>query len=486
MLQIHVDPSRPVALVEQIVSGVRSQIDDRILRPGMKLPPIRRLAETQQVSRFTVVEAYDRLVALGYLDSRRGSGFYVSARRAGGEEPEMIERVERAVDGAWLMREITNHAPERVLAAAGDLPPQWLDEDEVLRNLRQLLRRGDTRSTSYGTPQGYAPLRDQLRIRLAELGIRAQPGQIVLTYGATQALDLVGRYFLKAGDCVLVDDPGYWNLFSNLRLQGVRLLGVPRNADGPDTAALELLLEHHQPRLYFTQSVLHNPTSSCISPAVAFRLLQLAEKHDFLIADDDIYGDMVQGPATRLATLDQLQRVIHIGSYSKTISGNLRVGYLACRYDLAQALTDVKIMTALSSPEFAERMVHLMLTEGHYRKYVERLHGRLARATDRTLQLLERVGMVVDQTPAGGQFVWARVPGLGDSSALAHHGVEHGIVLAPGAVFRPNCQPSAHLRFNVAYAEHPRLERFLGETLPRMVETRACVANPPGSQSVTG
>ena len=65
------------------MSGVRSQIDDRILRPGMKLPPIRRLAETQQVSRFTVVEAYDRLVALGYLDSRRGSGFYVSARRAG-------------------------------------------------------------------------------------------------------------------------------------------------------------------------------------------------------------------------------------------------------------------------------------------------------------------------------------------------------------------------------------------------------------------
>lgn len=468
MLQIHVDPDRPIALVEQIVSGVRSQIDDRILRAGMKLPPIRRLAETHQISRFTVVEAYDRLVALGYLDSRRGSGFYVSARRTGGEEPEMIERVERAVDGVWLMREIADDAPNRVQVAAGNLPPQWLDEDEVLRNLRQLLRRTDTRPTSYGTPQGFAPLRDQLRIRLAELGIRAQPGQIVLTYGATQALDLIARYFLKAGDCVLVNDPGYWNLFSQLRLQGIRLLGVPRNADGPDVAALETLLAHHQPRLFFTQSVLSNPTSTCISPAVAFRLLQLAEKHDFLIADDDIYGDMQQGPATRLATLDQLQRVIQIGSYSKTISGNLRVGYLACRYDLAQALTDVKIMTALSSPEFSERLVHLMLTEGHYRKYVERLQGRLARATDRTLRMLERVGMVVNNEPGGGQFVWARVPGLNDSTALAHLGVEHDIVLAPGAVFRPNCQPSPHLRFNVAYAEHPRLERFLAEQLARI------------------
>ncbi|MCB1887190.1 MAG: PLP-dependent aminotransferase family protein [Rhodocyclaceae bacterium] len=462
-MQIQVDSTRPQPLVEQIVSAIRGQIDDRILRPGMRLPPIRRLAEHQGVSRFTVVEAYDRLVAQGYLDSRRGSGFYVAPRKLPEPEHEDPDRVERAIDAAWLMRELGNVDGERVMAASGSLPPSWMEEDAVMRNLRQLARSPDARVTSYGTPQGFAPLREQLQVRLAEAGIRALPSQILLTYGATQALDLVARYFLKAGDAVLVDDPGYWNVFASFRLQGFRLLGVPRREDGPDLEALEALLAHEQPRLFFTQSLLHNPTSSCLSAATAFRLLQLAEKHDFMIVDDDIYGDMLAGSGTRLAALDQLQRVIHVGSFSKTISGNLRVGFLAARPDLARALTDVKITTTLSSPELAERMVHLMLTEGHYHKYIDRLQSRLLRATERTSRMLEQVGLVPDFEPRGGQFVWMAVPGVADTTAMARQAVEVGIILAPGSVFRSNAQPSNYLRFNVATCEHPRLARFLAQ-----------------------
>jgi len=466
-MQLQVDTARPQPLVEQIVSAIRGQIDDRILRPGMRLPPIRRFAERQGVSRFTVVEAYDRLVAQGYLDSRRGSGFYVAARQMPEPEIEDQERVERAIDAAWLMREISTEGDSRILAASGSLPASWMDQDGVMRNLRLLARDADARVTCYGSPQGYAPLREQLQLRLAEAGIRAQPSQIVLTYGATQALDLVARYFLKAGDAVLVDDPGYWNVFANFRLQGFRLLGVPREADGPNLDALEQILQREKPRVFFTQSLLHNPNSSCLSPAVAFRLLQLAEKHDFLLVDDDIYGDMLAGAATRLASLDQLQRVIHVGSYSKTISGNLRVGFLAARPDLARALTDVKITTTLSSPELAERMVHLMLTEGHYRKYIDRLQTRLLRATERTCRMLERIGLTTDFEPRGGQFVWAQAPGVADTTAMARKAVDEGIILAPGSVFRSNAQPSNYLRFNVATSEHPRLERFLSEHLGR-------------------
>ncbi|MCB1906960.1 MAG: PLP-dependent aminotransferase family protein [Rhodocyclaceae bacterium] len=465
--QLLIDSGRPQALVEQIVTAIRNQIDDRVLRPGMRLPPIRRFAETQGVSRFTVVEAYDRLVAQGYLDSRRGSGFYVSIRPSAEPEAEDLERIERAIDAAWLMREISNDGKDRVIAASGSLPANWMEEDAILRKLRQLARAPAARVTSYGTPQGFAPLREQLQLRLAECGIRVQPSQIVLTYGATQALDLVARLFLKAGDSVLVDDPGYWNLFSSFRLQGFRLLGVPRVADGPDVDTLEEILSREKPRIYFTQSVLHNPTSSCLSPAVAFRLLQLADRHDFLLVDDDIYGDMFAGTATRLASLDQLQRVIHVGSYSKTLSGNLRVGFLAARPDLAHQLTDIKITTTLTSPEFGERMVHAMLTEGHYRKYVGRLQSRLLRAAERCCRMLERVGLRTDFDPLGGQFVWARWPGLRDTTALARRALEHDIVLAPGSVFRANGQPSDYLRFNVATSCQPRLERFLAEALAR-------------------
>lgn len=457
----------PTPLVDQIVSNIRNQIDDRLLRPGMRLPPIRGFAERNEVSRFTVVEAYDRLVALGYLQSRRGSGFYVAVRQSAPHIEQRSGEVMRAFDNAGVLHQSLDDTSARLKVGVGWLPPEWLDEEGVRRNIRTLARRSDTKVTSYGPPLGYRPLRDQVQTKLGELGIGARPSQIVLTHGATQALDIVARYLLKAGDCVFVDDPGYWNLFANLRLYGVNLVGVPRTMEGPDPDALEALLAEHRPKAFFTHSVLHNPTSSNLSPANAFRVLQLADKHDFLIVEDDAYGDFHPGPATRLAQLDQLRRVIYIGSFSKTLSASLRVGFLACDPDLAASLTDVKIVSCVSTSEFSERLVYLMLTEGHYRKFMDRVHGRLAEATDQTLRLLERSGLSIYAEPKGGMFVWAEAPGIQDSARLASVAAEAGIMLAPGNIFRPQMQPSPWLRFNVAYSLDPRLERFLGESITR-------------------
>ncbi|THF61937.1 PLP-dependent aminotransferase family protein [Pseudothauera nasutitermitis] len=466
MLQLSLEHGQPTPLVEQIVGGIRAQIEDRILRPGMRVPPIRRLAETQGVSRFTVVEAYDRLVALGYLRSRRGSGFYVAPRRER-EESRLPAPVDRAVDVAWVMRRALDDRPGQIKAGTGWLPAEWMDGEGLRRHLRALSRRADARLAAYGTAQGYLPLRQQLQVKLAEYGIGAQPEQIVLTEGATRALDIVARHLIKPGDTVLVDDPGYFNFFGNLRLQGAKLVGVPRLADGPDTAEMEALLAHHRPKVLFTQSALHNPTGGNLSPAKAFRILQLAEKHDFHIIEDDVYADFQPQLSTRLANLDQLNRVIFIGSFSKTLSGSLRVGYLAARADLAAEFVDVKTLTSVSSSEFNEQLTYQMLTDGHYRKYVERLQGRLAQATQACLRMLERVGMEVFLEPKGGVFVWARPPGLDDAADLATRAAAAGIMLAPGKVFRPQTQASPWLRFNVAFAAHPQLERFLAET-PRV------------------
>jgi DNA-binding transcriptional MocR family regulator len=164
---------------------------------------------------------------------------------------------------------------------------------------------------------------------LASLGITAHPGQILLTQGTSQALEFVIRYLLKPGDAALVDDPGYYNMFGNLRLQGVTMLAVPRNPDGPDIAVLEQLALAHQPKVYFTQSVMQNPTGTDISPHVAFKVLQAAEWHDFTVVEDDIFCDLQVKTTPRLATLDQLKRVIYARSFSKTLSGSLRVGFLA-------------------------------------------------------------------------------------------------------------------------------------------------------------
>ncbi|MBI4754448.1 MAG: PLP-dependent aminotransferase family protein [Betaproteobacteria bacterium] len=459
-MEISINPEEALPLVQQLVRGIQARIDDRVLRPGMRLPPIRNLAANHGISRFTVVEAYDRLVALGYLRSRRGSGFYVSERPSAAPEPAGAA-AERAVDVVWLLRQAFDMPADGLRVGAGWLPPEWMDEDGLLRNLRALTRRADLNLTAYGSSLGYAPLREQLCIRLADLGIGAAAQQIVLTAGATQALDLIARHFIQPGDCVLVDDPGYWTLFGNLRLLGAQLVGVPRTADGPDVQALKQILTEHRPKVFFTHSVLHNPTAANLSSGTAHKLLKLADQHNLVIVEDDTYADFQPTPTPRLASLDQLERVIYVGSFSKTLSANLRVGFLAAHRDLAGSLTDMKLLAALPTPEFNERLVYQLLTEGHYRKYIERLQARLGEATAASVRTLERAGLALYAAPRGGMFLWARVPGVADTAPLASRAAREGIMLAPGNVFRPQMQPSPWMRFNVACTGDPRLAHFL-------------------------
>ncbi len=382
MLSLIVSHKSGQPLADQIVAGIKRQIDDRHLRLGAKLPSIRTFADSYNVSRFTVVEAYDRLVAMGYLQSRRGAGFYTAAP-AGAEGPQAAasESHKRNEELVWLIRRLLEADENTLLAGGPWLPNSWLDETGIRQSLNVLARKNGAYLLEYGHPFGYLPLREHLTLMLAGLGITTHPGQILLTHGTSQALELVIRYLLKPGDAALVDDPGYYNMFGNLRLQGVEMLAVPRNRDGPDVTVLEKFAAEHRPKVYFTQSVMQNPTGTDMSPHVAFKVLQAAERHNFMIVEDDIFCDLQVKTTPRLATLDQLGRVIYARSFSKTLSGSLRVGFIACAQGVAEELADIKMLTSITTSQFTERLVYLMLVDGHYRKYLSRLHERSAATT---------------------------------------------------------------------------------------------------------
>lgn len=449
-------------LVEQITGFIRTRIDERLLRAGTRMPSIRQFAVENSVSRFTVVEAYDRLVAQGYLESRRGSGFYVR------ERPQPTRRVEpdlspgTRIDVVWLVRQLYagNDRPDVLLAGSGCLPESWLNETMLHTALRTLARREPSTLTGYGTPHGYAPLRELLRVYLAELEIDAAPENILLTAGASQALDLVARYFLHPGDAVLVDDPGYYVLFGRLAAMGMRLVGVPRAAEGLDVARLEALVQEHKPKLFMTNSVLQNPTGTSLAAAAAFRVLRLAESYDFHILEDDVYADLHPGRAHRIAALDQLQRVIYVGSFSKTLGAGLRVGFLAAHRDLARDLADQKMLASLTTPELGERLVYQVLSDGYYRKHVDQIRARLARSLEPAIRNVERAGLAMFHEPAAGMFLWARSRAHDDAEPLAAKAYPQGIVLAPGSLFSPTQTRSPWMRFHVAYAGNPKLARF--------------------------
>lgn len=459
-----------LTLVDQLVQWARRRIDERVFRPGMRMPSIRKLALDKSVSRFTVVEAYERLVAQGYLDSRRGSGFYVR-ERAPGQQPvgasggARAQPVHNTIDVVWLLRNMLHTVSPEKGPGLGYLPSRWLDGELITSALRALGRQSGAQMLGFGSAQGFLPLRQQLQTRLAEFEIGATPDQLVLVSGITQAIDLIARHCVRPGDAVIVGDPAWFQMFGRFASQGAQLVGMPYTPDGPDLDALENLVQMWRPKMLVINSVLHNPTGTSLSAAQAFRILKLAEAYDFLVVEDDVYGDLCPPsyPATRLASLDQLRRVIFLGSFSKTLAANLRVGYIACAPELAKALTDQKMLVGMTTPELNERVLYKVLTEGHYRRHVERLRARLDGVRDKTARMLERTGMRLFTMPVAGMFLWADT-GV-DSDALAAAAHEEGFLLTPGSLFSPQQSPSTWTRFNVANCGDPALPAFLGRYL---------------------
>lgn len=465
MLDVRLDPRAGVPLVEQLVSGVRRHIDGRLLRPGARLPSIRLLATQQRVSRFTVVEAYDRLVASGHVESRRGSGFYVCAPAMPESATERSGNLDRALDVANLVADLCSDQARETFAgdrlfAGGCLPNGWLEASGIRRYARSVASRG-AELVDFGTTLGLRPLRESIARRLAELGIVVNADQVLLTNGVTHGFDLVIRHLIEPGDSVLVDDPGYYNLFGHLKLAGARLLAVPRGPEGPDLDTLAALADAHKPKAYFTMSVLNNPTCTNIEPAIAHRLLQLAVQHRFYLVEDDVFADFAERAPPRLTALDRLERTFYLGSFSKTLSGSLRSGFLVAAAASIDALSRLKLLTGLTTPTFAERIVHEMLVGGQYRKHVARIRDKLAARRARMAHELERAGWTLDSMPAAGLFLWARHPDVEDSLWFAQGARRLGVTLAPGASFRPSLARCPWMRFAASAVATPADYRVL-------------------------
>lgn len=465
---LQLKPSSTTPLVAQIVDGVRTLIADGELRPGTKLPSIRQFAQVHGVSVFTVVEAYDRLVAVGLLVSRPHSGFFVKRRQVGGADAGGIERVAGAdFDAKWYLSRIFEHRHLSMKVGCGWLPGDWLFEDGLRKALRAMAAE-EGELGGYGDPKGFRPLRQLICESMVERQVQVWPEHVLLTQGSSQGLDLALRRLVRAGDPVLVDDPGYSNLLFSLRYQGAQLLGVPRLPRGYDLVTLERLIIEHKPKVFFTQPRLHSPTGSVAPLAHLHRVLQLAEAHDLIIVENDIYADLDPEPRPSLASLDELHRVITVGSYSKTISPNLRVGYLMAHPDMVEDLAQLKMVSGLTSSELGERLTHGALTEGRWRKHLKSLRERLAAAHELTAGRLVDLGFELFTEPKAGMFLWARHPALPDTVALSNQAAEQDIMLGPGHLFTCDLTPNnPWLRFNVAFSLEDRLYSFLREQLKR-------------------
>lgn len=462
----HASADLPITRVEQVMQAIRERIAGRALKPGARLPSIRSFAETLGVSKSTVVDAYDRLVAEGTIGSRRGSGFFVSDPLPPLALAEIGPKLDRALDPLWVSRQSLEAGDRMLRPGCGWLPASWMPQEALRRAMRGLARRKQAPYlTEYGEPRGLAPLRQFLSRRLADQGIEAPPDQILLTDSGTQAIDLLCRFLIEPGDAVLVDDPCYFNFLAMLRAHRAQVVSVAYTPTGPDLESFAGILAEHRPRLYITNSALHNPTGATLSPANAHRLLKLAEAHGLVIIEDGIFMDFEREPGQRLAAFDGLERVIHIGSFSKTLSAALRSGFIAARPEWIDGLIDLKLATSFGSDPFTAELVFQVLSDGFYRKHVDSLNRRLTQAMGETLERLQALGLEPWHEPKGGMFLWMKLPRGIDSADVARRALAENVVLAPGNVFSPSQSAGNYMRFNVAQSRAPRLFTVLDKAL---------------------
>ncbi|TIQ76614.1 MAG: PLP-dependent aminotransferase family protein, partial [Mesorhizobium sp.] len=195
--------------------------------------------------------------------------------------------------------------------------------------------------------------------------------------------------------------------------------------------------------------------------------LKLADQSDLTIIEDDIFADFEHTPAPRLAAFDGLGRVVHIGSFSKTLSASVRCGFIAAPRDWMEGLTDLKIATSFGSGRLASELVLTLLKDGSYRKHVDLLRMRLSRAMAETSSRLKAIGIVPWIDQPSGMFLWCSLPEGVDAADIARRALAANVVLAPGNAFSLSQTASRFLRFNVAQSEDERIFRTLEEAMSR-------------------
>ncbi len=225
---------------------------------------------------------------------------------------------------------------------------------------------------------------------------------------------------------------------------------------GPDAAVFAERAARLRPRLYVTNSAIHNPTGASLSPLSRTACSRAAAAHDVAIARTRSSRTSSPSRPRALPSLDGLERVLRIGSFSKTLSASVRCGFIAARPEWIETLADLQIATQFGAASpLSAGLVHEVLADGGYRRHMESVRGRLAKARRDAARRLDGLGFRLWTEPRGGFGLWCEMPGAASAAELARSCAGRGVVLAPGDVFSPSGTAGSMMRFNAAQMRRP-------------------------------
>jgi len=458
-------------LYEQVYHEIQQLIENQTYRPGERLPSMRQLSQSRQVSMATVMQAYDLLQVHGLIEIRPQSGVYVLPQL-----PRALPQTSQQVptptlpDRDDLISAMVDRMRQPGILPLGStaLSPALLPVKALNRLVSQVAQQA--LSHAYAPTPGLESLRRQIALRSVDSGRPRSADQVLITCGGMEALNLALRCLTQPGELVAVESPTFWGILQALECLGLRTLEIPTHADsGLDLAALEQTLKQHRIQALVTVPSFQNPLGCCLSVNNKRELLQLAERFDFQIIEDDIYGEFYyQTPPPTLFALDTTERVVLCSSFSKTLAPGFRVGWTLPGRHKAQ-FTRLKRMSTLSTASLPQQVIAEYMASGAYDRHLRRLRRTLQQNMAQALNLIENhfpPEIRVSQ-PQGGFVLWLECPAHWDLSGLLNSCLALGFSIAPGQLFSAQADFSHCFRLSLNQPWGPELEQAL-QTLGKL------------------
>ena len=359
-----------------------------------------------------------------------------------------------------------------IISFAGGFPdPAMFDVEGLKEASANVLNEEAGPALQYGATEGYQPLRDQLSTFMATKGSTVAAGELIVTTGSQQALDLLGKTMISPGDKVIVEGPTFLVTIQCFRLYGAELISAPIDAQGVKTDELEKLIVEHKPKFVYLIPTFGNPSGVMLSLARRKRVLELAVKYNTLMVEDDPYGDLYFGeppPPSLLALSDTVpgsrNLLAHCGSLSKVLSPGLRVGWLIAQPELLAKATMCKQFSDAHTSTFAQATASQYLKCGRMPgtlAHVRKVYAERAKAMGDALK--RELGEALEfEQPGGGLFFWARLTGahggLKDAGEFAKRAIEQGVAFVPGAPFYAANPDVSTFRLSFATADVAKIE----------------------------
>lgn len=472
------DATSATPLHTQIRRGIHAAVRCGAMGPGDRLPAVRPLAGRLGVNRLTVLKAIRQLVKAGVLESVEGKGVFVARQApvaAGGgceaaykgpffeglaEGPHThpaAPPVDAAAARSVFQSAVGDGTAEELIAFSAGFPPLDAIPTALIRKgLGRLLRHEDAaRHLNYAETDGYGPLLEALKANLAQRGLPlGDDDQLLITSGAQQGLALCLDVFVRGAGALAIESPGYMGMIAACQMRGIPMVPVPVDRGGINPARLETVLKQHHIAAIYTVPTYQNPTGVTQSRRRRERIVELARRYDTRIIEDDTYVDMRLGGRTipPLKAQPGGERVVYVGSFSKSLAPGLRIGYAVASGQLAADLRHFKESVDVSSGSLSQVLLADLLASGQYTRHLARCRRLYRARRDAMLASLEKhfPPEVRYTSPKGGLHLWAMIERPVDIQSLSHRCRRRGVTFAPGSYFFVDGRQAGSMRLNFA------------------------------------